>query len=289
MDTTLPQLAIVAPVIEGSEEDSESSSPSSLHRCSSPSASDSDVLRSILKCRPPPQKSALRFTSAIFCPRRHVRCVRQSGKRITFQDSIEVTEFSRAVGHDAVPADETELAIGLGRPVRKCLAPLAAKKKPRRRVEEHCYLPLELRAKLLAEVMGRKRSRKVIALHCKKTKQVIMWRKEANQDSKEPAELMPGSYQEAQERAWKVAAEARAAAAESDSLFAASSTMGSFALEVSTNLARVLPNKLEPKVVQTEADFKTLGFQKRKQQLSTTGTFMTRSMASRMASLQQAV
>lgn len=195
-----------------------------------------------------------------------------------------MTSFSRAVAHDAVPGDQTELAIGLGRPIWKGLAPLAARKKPGRRVEDHCYLPLESREKILKEVMGPKRAHKVIAWHCKRTKQVLMQRKQSNEDSKEPPELMPGSYREAQERAWKVAAEVRAAAAESDSLFGASALMSSMPFDDPSTFSFKMSCKAIPDIVKSPPRF---GFQKQKQQPGIIpGTFMSRSIASRMAGVK---
>jgi hypothetical protein len=121
-----------------------------------------------------------------------------------------LTTFSRAIGRDTVPGDDTDLAVGLGRPIWKGIAPMAGKRKAGWLLEEHCYLTLDVRSKMLIESMGHKRSLKVMAWHRKKTKQVMKWRDESKNDSKEPAELMPGSYREARERALKVAAEARA-------------------------------------------------------------------------------
>jgi hypothetical protein len=209
-----------------------------------------------------------------------------------------VVEFSRAIAPDAVPGDDTDLAVGLGRPMLKSLAPLISKKEPGRRIEEHCYIPFGDREKILTQAMGPKRALKVMSKHRRKTQQVMAWREEAKEDAKEPHELMPTSYQEAKERAWKVAAEARAAAAESDSLFGA---WGSLALEVSTSLALVQPKKLlEAKQIQIEVPERSpkdnydstkspprLGIHKRKYQLISSDSFMSRSLAGRVARLQK--
>jgi hypothetical protein len=316
----MPQLAFVAPIFAhdsmvesdvqatgvsmqtGDSEDdtSESSVALPLAAVSAP-ASDSDAKRSILKRRSvrPPPKPAPRQLFPIFCQRRlpqSSRCAKRKGTRITFKAEVEVVEFSRTIAPDAVPGDDTDLAVGLGRPMLKGFAPLISKKKPGRRIEEHCYIPFGDREKILTQAMGPKRALKVMSKHRRKTQQVMAWREEAKQDPKEPHELMPSSYQEAKERAWKVAAEARAAAAESDSLFGA---WGSLALEVSASLALVQPNKLvEPKEMQIEVPAPSSkgisdisphrrGIHKRKHQLISTDSFMSRSLAGRMARLQK--
>jgi len=148
-----------------------------------------------------------------FCCHRRPRVahfVRRQGKRITFQNSIEVVKFSVAIGRDAVPGDNTDLAVGLGRPIWKGTLPIAGKRKPGWQLEDHCYLRVESRSKMLMESLGQSRSLEVMSLHRKKTRQVIRWRAEAMNDSKTPPELMPRSYHEARERAAKVAAEVRA-------------------------------------------------------------------------------
>lgn len=282
IDTQIPGLLLGAET-----DDNDASSATSVTP-----ASDSDVPRSILKprsLRPPPQRPSPAKQVVRFCRRQlplGLRCARRSGRRITFQGLVEVTEFSRAVSHDAVPGDHTDLAVGLGRPVGEGLLPLARENRPLRRVEEHCYLPIELRTRILTEAIGQKRSHKVIALHRKRMHQTIAWRAESvTEDSflKEPHELMPTSYQQAKERAWKVAAEARAAAAEKDSLFAASS--------VCTSLDEISPEKLMLEVSRKKAVpqiYGKFGTCKRKHRLIATG-FMARSMIGRTARLKEAV
>jgi len=172
-----------------------------------------DVPRSILKPRSVKPIKQMPLHSFPFCCHRRPRVahfVRRKGKHITFQNSIEVVKFSRAIGRDAVPGDNTDLAVGLGRPIWKGSLPIAGKRKRGWQLEEHCYLQLESRSKMLMEAMGQRRSLEVMAWHRKKTRQVIRWRAEAMNDSKSPPEMMPRSYREAKERALKVAAEVRA-------------------------------------------------------------------------------
>lgn len=140
-----------------------------------------------------------------------------------------------------VPADGSDIPVGLGRLLRKTTLPLQGQKFPRRQVEEYCYIPEDSRVPLLTGALRRDKRRpkafrirvarrakllKTIKRHRAKVAQVIRQRIEAKADDKEPPQLMPTSYQEAKDRAHKVAVEARTAKIDSllgsDALLAAS-------------------------------------------------------------------
>jgi len=242
------------------------------------SDSDSDYIakpRSILKSRstrPSVAKTASSFSSLFGCSRRlpaAACCARRPGKRISFCASVEVTEYSKAFGRDRVPADGSGLAVGLGKETWKGLVPLA---RPHhgKRVDTLPYLPEEERADLLRASIGHERFNDAIERHRDEIAEVIRLRKDALEDSKEPHEMMPLSYQEACDRALKVAAEARDVAASFDPL-AASVAMANFAMQ-----SKLAP----PSWIATAADIvvekppQTFTCLKRKRQPSKEGTPM---------------
>jgi hypothetical protein len=145
------------------------------------------------------------------------RCAKRRfvDKRVQFRASVDVSEFSRAIGHDAVPQDGTDLAVGLGTLVATTCIPLT--RPCRRRSQGECaYLPIETREKVLIESVGweedheDKQKQVLLTEHRQETAQVIQMRRDSNEDAKEPHVLMPTSYQVARERALKVAEETRA-------------------------------------------------------------------------------
>lgn len=144
----------------------------------------------------------------LHCPR---RCARRRGKRITFRELAEVTEYSRAIGRHRVPTDGGELAIGLGRPIRKRLLPLQGPP-----VLSNCvaYHDEEARGRLLIQQLKPGRFRKAAIRHCRQNAQVMRWRRIAFADDTEPRTDMPISYAAAIESARQVAAEAQSATAE---------------------------------------------------------------------------
>jgi len=230
---------VEAGLLEGAELSHQSTSATSMTASIKAPSDLSTEPRSILKKRT--AKPATRNSnhsrgfSLFWCRRRlpavPALCSRRHGKRVTFRASVEVTEYSKAIGHDSVPGDGTDLAVGLGRPTWNGLAHLSFARRAKR-VDECAYLTIEQRAQQLKESMGHTRYQKAVTRHCRETAQVMQWRKEAVEDSKEPPQLMPTSYREARDRALKVAAEARAAAAHSDLLLLPSSARVSFAAGV---------------------------------------------------------
>lgn len=184
------------------------------------SDSDSDYIaapRSILRSRGsrPVDRTSSRISSVFGCNRRlpaAACCIaRRPGKRVTFRASVEVTEYSKTFGHDRVPGDGSYLSVGLGKATWSGLLPLAPHHHGKR-PDTLSYLPEEKRAGMLRASMGHDRFNEAVACHRRETAEVIRLRKEALEDSKDPPDLMPVSYQEARERALKVAAEARDAA-----------------------------------------------------------------------------
>jgi len=101
---------------------------------------------------------------------------------------------------------------------------------------------------MLKKSMGHDRFNKAVGGHRYETAEVIQLRKEAIEDTKEPPELMPVSYQDAKDRAQKVAAEVRRTAVTSDSL-ATSVAMANFAL-----LATMVPPSVSPASISTTSD-----------------------------------
>lgn len=79
-------------------------------------------------------------------------------RKVFFSERLAVAEYQRLLGGgDAVPADGTTVALGLGRLVQTSwakLAPPAAFRRTRLHVEESAYVPASLRMKLLRRAMG---------------------------------------------------------------------------------------------------------------------------------------
>merc|ERR1711879_341174 len=71
------------------------------------------------------------------------------------------------------------------------------------------YLTEQERARMLRNSMEHRQFIKKVARHCRWTAQVIKFRADALTDEKEPLVALPQSYEEALERARKVAMEAR--------------------------------------------------------------------------------
>lgn len=156
--------------------------------------------------RPPPTQRSL-----FSCSRRRARCRRRSfGERVTFHASVEVNEYSRAFGHDSIPGDGTDLAIGLGIRRTTTSAPLAktCQQQARPRVEDNVYLPIEDRQRILAASLQIVEESSLFLKHRTDVNKVHAQRAEAMDDEKEPRMLMPTSYEEARERALRAEKEA---------------------------------------------------------------------------------
>jgi len=142
-------------------------------------------------------------------------CARRQIPSIRFCDSVDVTSFARAVGTDAVPIDGGKLAVGLGAPVGQGTQRLAPGKRHGEGVKDLSELPPAKRYNILKESLGHSFERAAYR-HCDENTRVLKHRKDSQNDEKDPPELMPSSYQEALERAKRVAEEVAQAEAEDD-------------------------------------------------------------------------
>lgn len=171
-------------------------------------------LQSILRKRtskPAPRYSAFSSVPALRRLLRATGCGRRRRERITFCASAEVAEFSKAISLDSVPGDGTHLAVGLGSLTWKGRAPLITKR-PTKPVEESVYLPIEERERMMMIALGPGQYHQTVTHHLEETAQLIQRRQKAVEDPREPPQLMPTSYEQACDRAQKVAEAVRTAA-----------------------------------------------------------------------------
>jgi len=151
---------------------------------------------------PAPQETPRPFWRRGFCPfrKRH---------RVVFRSTVSVTEFARLLdGGGTVPGDGTRVTLGLGSPVRRRTAPLAAPRGFRRRpIEETAYVPCRERVRMLRKSMGDARYFGAWARHRWEVARILRSRKESAGDEKDIT-AMPSSLTEARERALQLKAAA---------------------------------------------------------------------------------
>lgn len=133
-------------------------------------------------------------------------CRRRRSPRLSWNHSVRVYSFSRRLGGgDAVPADGTVVALGLGRLVEQSQAPLASCGVIS---DEISWMPAEQRETVLAVAMGSDRFARGRAQQGPELHQLLERRQLSKQDGKDVL-LMPTSWQEARERAKQLSAEVR--------------------------------------------------------------------------------
>jgi len=130
-------------------------------------------------------------------------------RHIKFNGQIAVTEFSRRLdGGSTVPGDGTIVTLGLGRPVRQSICPLAPQPPFNRLpIEERAWLTPTQRVRILKAAMGENRFFGAWVQHKSETRKIRRNREESNRTQSDVS-YMPTSMAIALERAAKAAAEA---------------------------------------------------------------------------------
>jgi len=128
---------------------------------------------------------------------------------VVFRGTVSVTEFARLLdGGGTVPGDGTRVTLGLGSPVRRRTAPLAAPRGFRRRpIEETAYVPCRERVRMLRKSMGDAGFFGAWARQRWEVARVLRSRRESAGDEKDHS-MMPSSLEEARERALQLKAAA---------------------------------------------------------------------------------
>jgi len=127
---------------------------------------------------------------------------------VSFQDTVRATSFARTLGNGTVPGDGTLVTLGLGKPLRQVLQPLAGLRKPGdRRIEESAWLPSQERVRLLRSSMGDAKFFAAWRLHRQETYRVRAMREESAHNGQDHF-FMPTSWEEARARALQFSQEA---------------------------------------------------------------------------------
>merc|ERR1719498_1743146 len=147
----------------------------------------------------------------------HPQCKRRRRSFVSFRSVTDVAEFTKVLSEDCVPGDGTDLAIGLGKLKWRGEKPLILRR-PEQCVEDAAYLPIEKREEILKRAIGSVQYELTAPSHRKDTANIMQLRKDAKEDLQEPPMMMPTSYRQALERAFKLADTVRKAHLKPDTL-----------------------------------------------------------------------